>query len=596
MAPRRGVGVLTAVARLGLLLRERQRWLLVALLAVLHLTLLAGASTSVSLMCWLVDVGLFILWQPFFRAERRLDLSTLIVVVVALAVGSWLYGEWLLILWVVVLAALIGGRVLLLAHLPTRVFYLSAFAYLLCALLVWLVPRVVPDASLIGPSLDAPFAWAAPLLFGVMLLLPRPRELNLASRGMVDFVYGLFIFLLISVLVLGSLAFMLLRQSLYIEAVLRTLVAMAAILLLLAWAWNPRPGFSGIGVFFSRYLLTIGLPFETWLQRLMECAERESDADRFMFAACQGMLELPWVAGGRWSPASGAPAGSGSFGEATRFAEVFANQPLHLTLYTRYPLSPSLVWHFHLLAQLANEYYVAKQHASQLQQMSYLRAVHETGARLTHDIKNLLQSLDNLCFLAQTPAEDGQSDARPPLAVAELMQRQLPQITLRLRLTLEKLQTPPAPGASCAARVAAQAWWQSRRQRYAYDGIDFAAVVCTEGASVPAALFDGVVDNLLHNAMQKRQNENGLKISVVLAADASTLSVCDDGSALREEIVGAVLQAPVPSDNGLGIGLYHAARQAAANGYELRLTSSVAGCVSFELRETAAPGLRPMAL
>ena len=582
---------MTVIARLGVVLRERQRWLLVALLAVLHLTLLSGASTSVSLMCWLVDVGLFILWQPFFRAERRLDLPSLALVLVALAAGSWLYGEWLLILWVVVLAALIGGRVLLLAHLPTRIFYLLAFAYLLCALLVWLVPRVVPDARLIGPMLDAPFAWAAPLLFGVMLLLPRPRELHLASRGMVDFFYGLFIFLLISVLVLGSLAFMLLRQSLYIEAVLRTLVAMALILLLLAWAWNPRPGFSGIGVFFSRYLLSIGLPFETWLQRLMECAERENDADQFMLAACRSMLELPWVAGGAWRSADGTAVGSGRFGEVTRYAENFANQPLQLTLYTRHPLSPSLVWHFHLLAQLANEYYVAKQHASQLQQMSYLRAVHETGARLTHDVKNLLQSLDNLCFLAQTPAGEGDG-------LAGLMQRQLPQITQRLRLTLEKLQTPPLPSAAGVARVAAGAWWETLRQRYAYDDIDFATFAGVAGASVPAALFDGVVDNLLHNAMLKRQNEGNIRIRVALSADASALTVCDDGSALRDEIASSVLRAPVPSDTGLGIGLYHAARQAEANAYELRLTSGVAGCVCFELCATSesAPGMRPMAL
>ena len=47
---------------------------------------------------------------------------------------------------------------------------------------------------------------------------------------------------------LGSLAFMLLRQSVYIDAVFRTLVSIAAVLLLMAWAWNPRPGFSGVGV------------------------------------------------------------------------------------------------------------------------------------------------------------------------------------------------------------------------------------------------------------------------------------------------------------------------------------------------------------
>ena len=123
------------------------------------------------LMCWLVNVGLFILWQPFIQAERRLDASSLLLFVLLLAGGAWLFGWWLLILWVTALASLLGGRVMLLGHRPTRIYYLLAFAYLLVALLVWLVPKVVPDAAAIGPSLDRPFAWLAPLIFFVMLLL-----------------------------------------------------------------------------------------------------------------------------------------------------------------------------------------------------------------------------------------------------------------------------------------------------------------------------------------------------------------------------------------------------------------------------------------
>jgi hypothetical protein len=568
---------MTLIVRFGGFLRERQRWVLIALLVVLHLTLLAGANTAVGLMCWLVDVGLFLLWQPFIQAERKLDLGALSLIVLALAAGVWLFGWWLLILWVVVLAALLGGRVLLLGHLPTRIFYLLAFAYLLCALLVWLVPRVVPDAALIGPSLDRQFAWAAPLLFIAMLLLPRPRAIRLASGGMVDFFYSLFIFLLISVLVLGSLAFMLLRQSVYIEAVFKTLVSMAAMLLLMAWAWNPRPGFSGIGVFLSRYLLTIGLPFETWLQRLMECAEDESDPDRFMISACQGMLELPWVAGGAWSPVPGAQAGSGRFGQPSRFCQTFSNQPLLLTLYTRHKLSPSLVWHFHLLAQLSNEFYVAKQRACELQQMSYLRAVHETGARLTHDVKNLLQSLNNLCFLAQSPG-DGDGER-----LAQLLQRQLPQITQRLQQTLEKLQAPQAPAGDSGALIPAQLWWDNLQLRHAHDDIFFSPVVFEAAARLPAVLFDSVADNLLHNALLKRQGETGLALRVALAADAARFSVCDDGSALSGDLVAILLRAPVPSENGLGIGLYHAARQSEGYGYELRLANNVTGQVCFEL-------------
>lgn len=568
---------MTALAQFGNFLRERQRWVLLALLLILHLTLLSGAGSMVSLMCWLVDVGLFILWQPFIQAERRLDTGALLVLALVLACGAWFFGLWLLIAWVIMLAALLGGRVLLLGHRPTRIFYLLAFAYLLCALLVWLVPRAVPDPALIGPSLDSLFAWGAPLIFVAMALLPRPREIRMLKAGMVDFFYSLLIFLLISVLVLGSLAFMLLRQSLYIEAVFKTLVSMAGMLLLIAWAWNPRPGFSGIGIFLSRYLLTIGLPFETWLQRLMESAASESDPERFLQRTFSRLLELPWVTGGRWVPIEGAQAGSGDFGQVSNFHQDFPNPPLLLTLYTQHKLSPSLLWHFSLLAQLTNEYYLAKQHARAVQQMSYLRAVHETGARLTHDVKNLLQSLNNLCFMAQTADDlDGER-------LAQLMQRQLPQITQRLQQTLEKLQAPqdePLVGGLISAAL----WWRSLQQRYAQDPLVFEPVELDSGARVPPALFDGVADNLLQNALAKRQNEGGLVIHVDLASDASSMQVCDNGTAVPESLCDELLRAPVRSENGLGIGLYHAARQAERYGYELRLIENADGRVCFELK------------
>ena len=573
---------MTSLAEFGSFLRERQRWVLIALLAVLHLTLLAGGNTPIGLMFWLVDVGFFILWQPFVQAERRLEMSGLLWFVLVLAVGAWLFSWWLLILWAGVLAALLGGRVLLLGHRPTRVFYLLAFAYLLFALLVFLVPKVVPDTALLGPMLDRQFAWVAPLLFLAMALLPRPREISLPNGGLVDFFYSVFLFLLISVLVLGSLAFMLLRQSLYIDAVFRTLVSIAAILLLMAWAWNPRPGFSGVGVHVSRYLLTIGLPFEAWLQRLMECAESESDPERFLHRAGEGMLDLPWVTGGGWISAGGTDAAAGSFGQPSRFRQDFPGQPLSLHFHTRHKLSPSLVWLFHLLARLTNEYYVTKQRARDLQQISYLRAVHETGARLTHDIKNLLQSLNNLCYVAQLSDENENNSVR----LNQLIQRQLPHITQRLQLTLEKLRVPQDEGVLREGRQPAEAWWHHLQQRYAHESIEFRPVSLVAGACLPVALFDSVADNLLHNALLKRQSEPELVVCVTLGADASQLLVCDSGSAIDQSLAGSLMHRPVASDSGLGIGLYYASRQADNNGFGLRLASNEAGKVCFELRAT----------
>jgi sensor histidine kinase regulating citrate/malate metabolism len=124
------------------------------------------------------------------------------------------------------------------------------------------------------------------------------------------------------------------------------------------------------------------------------------------------------------------------------------------------------------------------------------------------------------------------------------------------------------------------------QQRYAHDGVVFDALACNEDARLPAALFDSVADNLLRNALTKRQSESGLVVHVKLSADAAWLSVCDNGSAVREDVSDVLLNAPVPSENGLGIGLYHAARQAEGYGYELRLASNVAGQVCFELVKT----------
>lgn len=569
------------LGRFGLFLRQRQRWVLVALLAVLHLTLLAGSDTTIGLMCWLVNVGLFILWQPFVQAERRLDAANFALLVALLGIGIWLFGDWLLILWVTVLTSLLGGRVMMLGHRPTRIYYLLAFAYLLAALLIWLVPRVVPHAALIGPSLEQPLALGLPLVLVAMLLLPQAKEYRVVRGGMVDFFYSLFIFLLIAVLLLGSLAFMLLRQSLYIEALFKTLVSMALILLLIAWAWNPRPGFSGIGVFFSRYLLTIALPFETWLQRLMEASAQEIDPDRFMDKACEGLLELPWVVGGAWAPAEGSVAGAGQFGEITLFRQDYPLRPLVLTLFTRHALSPSLIWHFHLLAQLANEYYIAKLRARELEQMSYLRAVHETGARLTHDIKNLLQSLNNLCFAAQS------ADETEVLRFNTVLRRQLPQITQRLQQTLEKLQTPRAAQDAALSAMADRApgpWWTALRQRHAHNAVLFETGSPEKGLRIPLALYDSVAENLLQNALAKRQQEGSLTIRASLSADASVLRVCDSGSAVPDTLVKDLLHAPVASENGLGIGLYNAARQAERYGYALTLADNRPGNVCFELR------------
>ena len=86
-----------------------------------------------------------------------------------------------------------------------------------------------------------------------------------------------------------------------------------------------------------------------------------------------------------------------------------------------------------LLTQVVGEFYEGKRREAMLRRNAYLQAVHETGARLTHDMKNLLQSLYTLTSMAPRGEDD---------AYGALLQRQLPQLTKRLQGTLDKLRSP----------------------------------------------------------------------------------------------------------------------------------------------------------
>jgi len=210
--------------------------------------------------------------------------------------------------------------------------------------------------------------------------------------------------------------------------------------------------------------------------------------------------------------------------------------------------------------------------------------VHETGARMTHDIKNLLQSLSVLTSVATRDQGQDQERASPQLHA--LLRRQLPLIERRLAETLEKLQRPQESG---EIYVAARLWWESLARQYRGEGVEFESPTPPPGVRVPRSLFDSVADNLIRNALAKRADDEGLRVRVALECGSGiALRVCDSGSAVPAAIAASLLRAPVSSRSGLGIGLYQAARQAEASGYRLTLESNRDGEVCFVLTGTAA--------
>lgn len=550
-----------------------RRGLLLALLAALYLVLWLGPNTPVGRTLAIVHLGLFLLWQPFVHTGRRLSGPVLAGLTGVLAVVAVFLKGWMIALWIMMLAGIVGGKVLLFGARSPRLFYLLALGYLVAALFLMAAPLAVPIMRPPGLILFLGHV-GLPLVLVAMVLLPQDRESD-DGREVVDFVYSLFVFLLLAVLMLGSLAAMLLLDSGYVEALLQTLMATGSMLLLLGLAWNPHSGFAGLGGLFSRYLMSIGLPIEQWLQALTTLALREEDPLQFMEQACAEIARrLPWVTGGEWS----AGAGSGQFGKAGGRRWEFKHGDLVLVLHTLHTLSPTLIWHCNLLAQLLAQFYADKKRTLALKQLSYMEAIHETGARLTHDVKNLLQALNALCSAGMEAGADSSQ------AYQSLLRRQLPAISERLAETLSKLN---APQERSTAWTAAADWWQDFEQRMATQPWIRLHAEMPLAGELPAEVFSSVADNLIRNAAEKQLHEPSLTLGVELTRKDTgfELLVCDDGSAVAENVASGLFNGPVASDSGYGIGLYQAARYARAAGYRLDLVTNRDGRVCFRLAQ-----------
>lgn len=562
----------TRTSSFARLAQNQRRWLLLGLLGLLHLLLLEGVASGVGRTLLVGHIGLFILWQPFVRAEQRLSLLQLVGIAGVVAASAYWAGNWMMIFWVMALAGIIGGKVFFYAARGTKVFYLLVLAYLISVLLVVLVPQVLPGNYMPPGEILFLAKYVLPALFAVMIFLPVEQEAE-GEAEVVDFVYSAFIFLLLAVLVLGSIAAMLLIKRGYFESLVATIIAFGAILLLMAWAWNPRLGFAGFGVFFSRYMLSLGLPFERWLHELADNMQREDQPERFLAQSLEGMTRLPWVNGCEWH----APEGGGASGRLDGQRSEFRHGALTVAVFTQQPLSPALNWHFNLLAQLLGEFYEAKLRALELQQLSFVKAIHQTGARLTHDVKNLLQSLNALCLAA---AGEGESSSPEYQA---LLRRQLPVIAQRLQQTLDKLRRPEVEGAQY---VPAGQWWAGLQARYAQAGVSFSPARIDSERPIPATLFNSAAENLIENALGKKQETPALRIGVELdLGERIRLQVSDDGRPIPDEVAQNLFRAPVASRVGLGIGLYQAARHAEFYGYELKVSANETGRVGFELRQ-----------
>ena len=226
------------------------RFVVIAMLALLHLVALRGVSDDGARVLLFAHLGLLLLWQPFLRSEQSVTpAQALVIALFAVCMVLWL-NWWLLAAWTVVLAGLVGGKVFLHQARWQRRFYLLVFVYLLALLVVVVLPEVAPRKE-IDPQIRGYAAWGLPALFALMALTPAEPDPPEAPQ-VIDYFYSVFLMLVLGVVILGGFAFMSLGRTGYLEALTYIVFVLAGILLVIGLAWNPRTGYAGLNVFVSR--------------------------------------------------------------------------------------------------------------------------------------------------------------------------------------------------------------------------------------------------------------------------------------------------------------------------------------------------------
>ncbi len=569
----------------GFLLKAR-RWVILAMLLSLHAGLMAPTGSDFERIWLLIHFGLFLMWQPFISAERELNVAAVTMLLGITTVVLYSLAGWMLVAWVAILIGIMGGKVFTLQAARRGRFYLVAVFYLFAMLLTWTVPVSLLNIGSLPPGLQTLVAVFLPLTLSALVFLPF-RGKDEATTQVFDFFYSLFVFQLVVVLVLGSIAAMRVTDNKYFQAVLLTVLAFAVALFILSVMWGPRAGFGGLRTYFSRYLMTVGMPFELWMRRIAALSETESSSARFLALAMEEVSLTPWIVGSEWKSGD-AEIGDdkkGRFGKQTSHSASFRYHELEIIFFTEIRLSPALFLHLRLLAQVVGEFYEGKRREQVLKQNAYMQAVHETGARLTHDIKNLLQSLYALTSagVAQQQINLPETDRRKSSAYEAMLNRQLPQLSKRLQTTLDKLQNPAIGKAGKA--MSANDWWADITARHAGSGATFKARG-DMSVTVPASLFDTVLENCLENARKKKGREPDIFISIELSTEPTpSLAIIDTGSPIPSGMIENLFDAPVANSRrgGLGIGLYQTSRLAEQQGYWLALAANQLGNVKFKV-------------
>lgn len=535
----------------------------------LHFSIWNQDDPLLSKTLFLVHIGLFLLWQPFISHKTQIRTRPTIILILALLGIIYLAGGWAQIIWMTFLVGILSSYRL--SSIQDKLIFLVIISYLLVELFGGLIPQSMPlrrNELLISP-VYIEYLSLAMIVLPIFLPAKRGSFRNYSS----DLLYSLISISVVVLIAMATLIWMTYGGNDYFVSLFYAFMMLSAVLMVFNLIFRANSEIGLAAQFRDRYMLNLGTPFESFLIEVADLSEKTEDPESYLRLALELLCSLDWVSGFEWRTEWG----EGQCGETSGHKTELEFEDLRILLYSVQALGPAMKTHARLLAQLVEIFYAVKSREISLSRSAHMEAIYETGARLTHDVKNLLQSLTLMLSAADIKPRSDDNN--------RLFFKNLEIITHRLQQTLSKLRNPETFSEHV---VSLYSWWSEIKQREtAHDYIVFTEEV-TEGIEVPEELFNGVLDNLLDNAKKKRKREPQLTIRIHLLStlDNLELSVSDSGSPVPQALIRTLLISPVKSRSGFGIGLYQAAKQAQAHGFKLELLRNETGNVCFSLRKT----------
>ena len=534
-----------------------------SLLAAIHL----GNSETLAQSFIFVHFGFFLLWQPVVKHQSSFSVTQLFILTILIAAYIYFLNPWLNAFWTLLLLTLLTGRIF--ARGLARAAYGLAVITLFIELILYIIPELF-NLTALSSSIHPVFSIILMLL--PLLLLFFPVTDNTSNQ--VDFIRGFLVVILVIFLCMGSVLISVTANKAYIESLATSAIILSLFLLLTAFLWAPRAGFAGLAQLLEKYVLNIGGPFEQWFTHVSTLeANTGLRPENFLTASLRYLMNQHWICGVRWYAGSS----EGLEGEESSNKVSLNDDKLTLTIYTYTPVGPSLLLHSKLLLNVLTFYYRAKLQEQQLLKQAHMQAIYETGSKLTHDVKNILQSTQTMSQIISD--EDATIQER-----VDVLKIQMPLLNQRLNTTLEKLRAPSSGSVTEAQSGSLLHWWNQLQLRYTGRHIEFTSKV-DKDMEIPVDIFTTVIENLLDNARNKRIREPELKIFVDLSYSEKNivLTVTDTGSAINPEIYPHLFKEVVSSNDGFGIGLYQSYELAKNHGYELMISDNTEGNICFNL-------------